>query len=298
MKSILCIAVTDSLKERLANYFFKSGYKVVYCNWNEINIHTEKILYNSNSITVFSGVILGSRYWKDEQKMLKRVDISELYLIMQSYLKTHNIPFLSFSTTNTIATKVSQILLSSIIETPFIPSEVLISQESLLKYSDSATHFILKHPDQDRGKGVAFIESKRDCIEFLQAFPEQQIWIVQKFVPNNSDFRAFTVGGGVIGIMKRTRKNEGEFRNNISLGAFGEVSSLPNSVIKDCKLIAEHMQCDVLGVDIIQDKKTQQYYLMEINTNPQYKGFEGTTGADVAKAIAECLLTRLTIKLP
>ena len=46
-----------------------------------------------------------------------------------------------------------------------------------------------------------------------------------------------------------------------------------NEIVKMCEDISTHVNCDIVGFDILQDLKTGEYYVMEINISPHFSTF-------------------------
>jgi len=106
------------------------------------------------------------------------------------------------------------------------------------------------------------------------------------------DFRVFVVGDKAIGAMKRVQATG--WKTNIAQGARGvkineneypEVFELAIRSVRTLKL-------DYAGVDIAYDKKTEKYYVLEVNAYPQWRGLRVATGVDVAKHIVLYLINK------
>jgi glutathione synthase/RimK-type ligase-like ATP-grasp enzyme len=127
----------------------------------------------------------------------------------------------------------------------------------------------------------------------------------------NWDLRIFVLGGKAIGAMKRTAVGD-EFRSNFSLG--GKVEKWDLS--KSDKIIAENVAkacgLDYCGVDIMKGPKSylnlplrhdvggpsltkegrdqeNEYvsYVLEVNRQCQFQGFEKATNINVARKLIE-----------
>ena len=113
------------------------------------------------------------------------------------------------------------------------------------------------------------------------------MYLWQSYLPTRWDLRVVIVGGRAIGAMKRSAVGE-EFRSNFSLG--GEVDSWKMS--QEEKLLAEKTAkvcgLDYGGIDIMKDEDGNNY-ILEVNRACQYKGFEKSTGINVAGEVLEML---------
>lgn len=140
-----------------------------------------------------------------------------------------------------------------------------------------------------KGKGVFKVESMEDFKKLIDETKDfAHKYIVREFIPNDGDIRVFTVGYKVIGAMKRTPK-AGDFKSNISQGAQGCEFDLTGreDIVKMAETMSRITQTEIAGVDIILNKDTGKPYVLEVNSNPQFKGLEEYTSTNAAKKIIE-----------
>lgn len=155
---------------------------------------------------------------------------------------------------------------------------------------------IIKTPFGTYGSGVVISESKRSLTSSLDAIWGTQdisIILLQEFIKESKgkDIRVFVVGGKVVASMMRAAVR-GEFRSNIELGGAGEkVDITPEEeilAIKATEALGLHMG----GVDIVRSKSGP--LVLEVNGNPGFKKLEEVTGINVAKAIIEYVVTKVS----
>ncbi len=152
-------------------------------------------------------------------------------------------------------------------------------QEKTLRFP-----FIIKPNKGSKGEGVALIH---DLHEIDRSNKPLKDLVFQNFIKNSGDYRVFILGGRVLGIIKRTAK-EGGFLNNISQGGAAEVITDPkiqSTLRRIGTTIASVFELTICGVDVIYDEEEKKYYFLEVNTVPQWKGFQTATGINVAKEI-------------
>jgi len=107
------------------------------------------------------------------------------------------------------------------------------------------------------------------------------------------DFRVFVVGDKVIGAMKRVISSG--WKTNIAQGAEGikiserEYPEVYDIAIKSIKAL----NLDYAGVDVAFDKATQNYYVLELNAFPQWRGLRQATGVNVAKHIIDYVIENI-----
>lgn len=154
-------------------------------------------------------------------------------------------------------------------------------KSGLLRYP-----FIQKPNNGSKGKGVELINNEHELGQFTQDIHRQ---VYQNFIRNSGDYRAFILGGRLLGAIKRTPA-KGEFLNNISRGGRAEVVTDPK-ILSELRrigtVVASIFELSLCGVDIIFDEETRTYFFLEVNTVPQWKGFQEATGIDVGREIIQ-----------
>jgi glutathione synthase/RimK-type ligase-like ATP-grasp enzyme len=76
--------------------------------------------------------------------------------------------------------------------------------------------------------------------------------------------------------------------NNVALGARCEPCYQPE-VIALAEAASKALDIDYCGVDIIQ-AKSGQYYVLEVNGIPAWKGLQGVSEVNVAQRLADLLV--------
>lgn len=107
------------------------------------------------------------------------------------------------------------------------------------------------------------------------------------------DFRVFVVGDRVIGAMKRVISSG--WKTNIAQGATGvKIGETDYPEVFETALKASKaLGLDYAGVDLAYDKVTDEYYVLELNAFPQWRGLRAATGVDVAKHIIEYIVENI-----
>jgi len=159
-----------------------------------------------------------------------------------------------------------------------IPTFRYKNRKEVLKAIDSGElryPFIQKPNLGSKGNNVFLFKTEE---QFLAQPKEVKIkdQVYQNFIRNNGDYRVLILGGRVLGVMKRTAV-EGSFLNNVSKGGkaervqdeeiISEVSSIARSV-------AATLDLNYCGVDVIKNEDTGEYHFLEVNTAPQWQGFQ------------------------
>lgn len=137
------------------------------------------------------------------------------------------------------------------------------------------------------GDGVALFECMDDIRRY---FFKNDITnhIFQRFVKNTYDLRVVTSKDGVIGAIKRFRSSG--IVNNFAAGGSVEVFKLDSELEKLCVDICNSVKAHHLGIDLIFDEVSKEYYLLEVNRFMAFEGFEKASGQNYAKTLIESIL--------
>jgi len=171
---------------------------------------------------------------------------------------------------------------------PIVPTRIFYTREQVLG-GDWEYPVIAKHERGYQGKSVRKFENRKEMEEFVNKINEKNLgmFLWQKYLPTKWDIRVVIVGGEAIGGMKRSAVGE-EFRSNFSLGGEVEVWNLNEEEKKLAEKVARVCGLDYGGVDIMKDEEGKDY-ILEVNRQCQFQGFEKATGINVAKKIVEMI---------
>ena len=144
---------------------------------------------------------------------------------------------------------------------------------------------IVKHEMGYQGKSVVKLNNEVELKSFLNKIKNKDLgrMLWQKCLPNKWDLRVIVIKGKVIGTIKRSAVGN-EFRSNFSLGGEVENWELLKNDKKIAQKVAKVCGLDYCGVDIMKDQIGNSFVL-EVNRQCQFKGFEKATGINVAKQI-------------
>ncbi len=146
--------------------------------------------------------------------------------------------------------------------------------------------FIQKPNLGSRGIGVSLIKARADLLSQKINYED---YIYQNFIENDGDYRVLIVGGRPLGVIKRIAQGGG-FLNNISQGGVA-VEILDTKIVEKVTNIAVEVaslfDLALCGIDIIYDNKNNKFHFLELNTVPQWKGFQSATKINVANEILD-----------
>ncbi len=110
------------------------------------------------------------------------------------------------------------------------------------------------------------------------------VYIQEYLRKRGVDYRLFVIGDRVVASMIR-RAPPGQWKTNISRGGRPvpvKVSeNLADVAIRACEVIG----CEIAGVDVVELEG--EYYILELNTQPGWRGIQEATGVDIAREIVK-----------
>lgn len=131
---------------------------------------------------------------------------------------------------------------------------------------------VYKPTDGWGGMGLTKIENQ-ETLDMLMPFLNQmdlRYFYVEKFIDNdNTDYRVDIVDGKFIACYGR-KANGNDWRTNISSGGSVFLREPDEAVINLALKAAKVTGLDIAGVDIIYDRKKDEYVVLEVNGIPAF----------------------------
>jgi len=153
--------------------------------------------------------------------------------------------------------------------------------KKLIQNGTLAFPFIAKPNVGSKGEGIYLFKTQLDID--TSNIPLKK-YVFQNFISNQGDFRILVLGGKILGVIKRTAK-KGSFLNNFSQGGSIEVVT-DKDIIKKVSAIATKISAlfnlSFCGVDVIYDTIEKKFLFLEVNTAPEWKGFQRATKINVS----------------
>jgi RimK family alpha-L-glutamate ligase len=148
---------------------------------------------------------------------------------------------------------------------------------------------ILKTLEGAGGIGVVLAPDQAVLGDVLSLFfKNQQVPIIQPYIPAPDDLRVLVLGQQVIGAIRRTGKIH---KHNISLGAtahYVSPNSLPHALLENAAKATEVLGLAIAGLDFLNDDGT--FYLLDANPSPGFKGFGAASKMNLPQAIVRFLI--------
>ena len=131
---------------------------------------------------------------------------------------------------------------------------------------------VVKQCNTSQGTGVFLAKTPtqlKKAIEALLANKNKGSVFLQEFIPNTFEYRVFVTGKRVGAVEKKIRTKEGEFRNNVFLGAreeFLKTSTVKKNILDLALKASRVSNTQVSGVDIVDSNG--RLVVFEVNSCP------------------------------
>lgn len=173
-----------------------------------------------------------------------------------------------------------------------LPAKGIEGIESALSAAKEIGYPVVIKPRWEScGRGIKLLRNDMELGEYFKVAPNKDV-MMEKYIPIDCDWRIFIVGGKAIGAMRKVGDNE--HPENFESWSAGRVKT--NEDNEDIKVIiselaekaAKALNAEYGGVDIIYDKVTDKYYVLECNLSAGWhNGFGDITGANVMDKVFE-----------
>ena len=119
----------------------------------------------------------------------------------------------------------------------------------------------------------------------------RSVYYLQRAIDHDGcDVRVFVVGGRVIGAIERSAPG---WKTNLARGGRARAVTVPGTLVDSALAAAQAVGADYAGVDLLP-ARDGTVYVVEVNGIPGWRGLQEATSSDVAGAIVEHLLGRVT----
>ena len=202
-------------------------------------------------------------------------------LTIAKYLQFHKVPFIDKELVESVSrSKLSElfILANNGISVP--QTKVIFGHNNVPSYDELSRLFgekiVIKDAVADRGKNNFLIIDEDSYVKTLDRLRGVNIFIIQRFVENDGFLRVLMMGGEAVQIIKREpvlHKDSLRAHLNKPHGGMNahelDVANFDTDVIALVRHATNVMRRNVAGVDIIQDKSSKKWYVLEVNYNPE-----------------------------
>lgn len=153
---------------------------------------------------------------------------------------------------------------------------------------------VVKEISGRQGSGVFLVKAPQEIQPLLERrFQPRKGLLVQKYIAPHGrrDIRVFVIGRQVIGAMELSPR-AGDFRANFHLTGASRWVMLSAAMEASAIQAVDALGLEIAGVDIIIDPHNQ-FYILEVNYAPGFKGLEAATGLDIAGRMIDYVVDRV-----
>jgi predicted ATP-grasp superfamily ATP-dependent carboligase len=249
---------------------------------------TKKYISNSefsslDNIHFFDGCLLNNTTKLDEYSLVfvglvnsygADTDAYENFLLVEKYCKEKNIPLLCYGQPRYTSNKYKQLQVLSNNNVSIPKTYTCTGLSCNVDFVSTNYEFpvVLKPAHGSQGRGVTIVKNETE-LKRVAGKLKNDILLIQEFIPNDCDYRVFFIGNKTVFTVKRSSTDAGEFRNNISLGGTGKRVALGFEEMNMAKRAHDSMGFYTSGVDLVQNKDTGKWYVLEVNQAPQFSIF-------------------------
>jgi glutathione synthase/RimK-type ligase-like ATP-grasp enzyme len=138
--------------------------------------------------------------------------------------------------------------------------------------------FVMKEASSDRGQNNYLITKEQDFYQALDSLTGSPLFIVQKYIPNDGFMRIYVVAGDIgLAIWRDAVGHSNPMKQHLNKPHGSDnakrvaVSEVPDEVRSLALLGSKCLGRQVAGVDLLQDKITRKWYILEVNNAPQLR---------------------------
>lgn len=215
------------------------------------------------------------------------------------YLQTHKVNFIDKNVACFISrSKISEYFTLAAAGMPVPALKVLPDglkgqeYENITEYFEE-DQFVLKDAFSDQGKFNFFIKNKDSYNEAKERLAGRGSIVAQRFIPSEGFLRVLVMGDEIVQIVERTASGHQDALKEHLNKPRGSVNAIEHQdydkgvLALACKA-AKVMGRTVAGVDLIRNEKTNKWYVLEVNYNPELTSGYGVS--QKAKGTARLLM--------
>lgn len=220
----------------------------------------------------------------------------EFAAAIAEYLRFKSRPFLDHEPAHYVSTgKLSEYMRLTCLGLSLPPFVCARTRQLKTGYADVVARlgspFVLKEIASDRGRNNYLIDNEKDFRAVLDKAAPEHIFLAQKYIENDGFYRLYVLGKEVALVVWRTphiHKDRQKRHLNKPAGSANASLVEPNELPSEARAMAVqaaiNLDRQIAGVDILEDKHTKKWYILEVNSAPQIRG--GSFVDEKAAAIA------------
>ena len=162
--------------------------------------------------------------------------------------------------------------------------------EALKAFEILGRDIVVKPLFGSEGRGLVRAADRELARRVFQALAAigSVIYVQQTVRHPGYDYRAFVLGGTVVGAIRRFAPAD-DWRTNVAVGGRPEAYGLTDELEALAIAAANAVGAEMAGVDLLDDLDRNSTVVLEVNAVPGWKALSKSTGIDVAAAILKQL---------
>ena len=263
-KQVLFISFPNKGKKVSYHEYLESKINADFCVWEDLIFDKGEILFNGKPLSNYGFILVGvvGKY-------------PEYFVSLEEYMDLNKIPYFKYGCSPERYNKILQNRILHSKKLSPIPTIIgvcsEINPEEIVK--ELGLPIVAKITDGSQGKGITLEKNITSLRSYLRKNKDKEI-IFQKFIENDGAYRLFFMGNKLMWSIEQKSADEKEFRNNNSLGGTAKRVEMPKEAIDLARKCSKSMGFDVSGVDLINKKGTKDWYVLEINSAPQFDFYD------------------------
>lgn len=235
----------------------------------DITRHDQKVIDAVSGTDLKAGdLIIAVNWYKTGSKAIYR----DVAYALALYLRRQKIEFWNAEMGNQRSTTKLSAMMQLALAGYDIPATLFSLTPGHLLNRKSVFPMIVKGATASRGHDNFLISDSGELAAQLGK-DEVNHYLLEEFIPNDSDLRVICIGGEPGLVIRRRRVSQATHLNNTSQGAKAELvplENLPAELKEDCRKICQLMGREMAGIDILEanDASSRKVFL-EVNAVPQ-----------------------------
>lgn len=282
--------------EQLKQAFAKHGFEAVYIPLVDCSLHVANNQVAEIRIPTFDDGLPPAAFVRGVtggtlQQVITRLNI--LHMLQQSNVLIYNQPK---AIERTVDKAMTSFLLhkNKVATPPTWVCESRVQAESVCQIAaQNHQQLVIKPLFGSQGLGVRKLLAHEPVPVPMQQYVDG-VYYLQQLIETPEephDYRVFIINDRVVAAMKRKGTS---WVNNVAAGAQCEAVEVNEEMATLALKAAAAVDIDYCGVDIIQSN-TGEYYVLEVNSIPAWKGLQSVTNINIAQLLVDDFLSKLIV---
>ena len=164
--------------------------------------------------------------------------------------------------------------------------------EAMEAFSDLGGDVVVKPLFGSRGFGMTRVNDEDIAYRVFRTLEMiGGVYYIQEYIPHrNEDIRAFVIGSRVVASMLRKAER---WKTNIAGGGEAKPYRLEEKLAEVSARAAEAVGLEYTGVDILKSERSEDFYVVELNSTPGWEGLQTVTDESISDQVVDHLLSKI-----